>query len=220
MRYFEPSRGIILKSVNKEEKKMMQIAYSGPKVLFSEHGINFDNNKEDKFVYLNIATQLHQALSHEHEPNQIYQYDTQSKRLNSEAIMSYFKMIFPNYNTLVEQAEKEAENFVSHEKHKVTIRTDLNEAASKAWLSNIELMQDYVKQRRFNKAIYYQIIESLGKLIITHNITQINAPMYQKFVHVLHSLQGVLKNSKQSIDSTIEFYKDKETLGVRLLIKR
>mgnify|MGYP000564502188 CR=1 FL=1 len=198
----------------------MQIAYSGPKVLFSESGMTFDNNKEDKFVYLNIATQLHQALSHEHEPNQVYQYDTQSKRLDSDQIMAYFQTIFPDSQSLVAQAQKEAEEFVESEKHKVEVRSNLNEAASKAWQANIKLMQNYVKQRRFNKAIYYQIINSLANLVIKHNIAQINTPMYQNFVHVLHSLQGVLKGSRPSIDSTMEFYEDAGTLGVRLLIKR
>jgi len=199
---------------------MIQIAYAGPKVLFSEHGINFDNNKEDKFVYLNIATQLHQALSHEHEPNQIYQYSTDSKRLSSEEIMAYFQTIFSDSKVLLEIAQKEADEFIDHEKHRAVIRNDLNEIATKAWLANIQLMQKYVKQRRFNKAIYYQIINSLGKLVIKHNVTQINTPMYQKFVHVLHSLKGVLKNSKPSLDSTVEFYDNKGVLEVRLMIKR
>jgi hypothetical protein len=199
---------------------MMQIAYSGPKVLFSERGMSFDNNKEDKFVYLNIATQLHQALSHEYEPNQIYQYDPQSKRLAPDQIMAYFQTIFPDSEALVVQAQKEAEDTLKDEQRKVQIRTDLNEAASKAWLSNIALMQNYIKQRRFNKAIYYQIVQSLGKLVLKHNITQINTPMYQKFIHVLHSLQGVLKNSRPSIDSVMEFYEDKGILGVRLVLKR
>jgi DNA-binding phage protein len=199
---------------------MMRITYSGPKVLFGEHGMSFDNNKDDKFVYLNIATQLHQALSHEYEPGHTYQYDTQSKRLASEEIMAYFEKIMPDSAKLVEKAQKEAEDFVQNEKHKVEVRNDLNEAASKAWLANIELMKDYVMQRRFNKAIYYQIIHSLSRLIIKHKISQINTPMYQKFVHVLHSLQGVLKSERPSIDSIVEFYDDKGTLNVRLVIKR
>jgi D-arabinose 1-dehydrogenase-like Zn-dependent alcohol dehydrogenase len=134
--------------------------------------------------------------------------------------MAYFQTIFPDSEALVVQAQKEAEDTLKDEQRKVQIRTDLNEAASKAWLSNIALMQNYIKQRRFNKAIYYQIVQSLGKLVLKHNITQINTPMYQKFIHVLHSLQGVLKNSRPSIDSVMEFYEDKGILGVRLVLKR
>ncbi|MDQ7061959.1 MAG: hypothetical protein Q9M43_12925 [Sulfurimonas sp.] len=44
----------------------MRLKYVGPKPIISHTGIEFDNNKEDKFAYLNIVIQLLKALNHEY----------------------------------------------------------------------------------------------------------------------------------------------------------
>jgi len=44
----------------------MTLKYVGPRPHISHTGIEFDSNKEDKFVYLNFVVQLIKALSHDY----------------------------------------------------------------------------------------------------------------------------------------------------------
>lgn len=42
--------------------------------------------------------------------------------------------------------------------------------------------------------------------------------MYPKFVHVLHSVQGVLKKEKFPIDTKIDIYKENDKLLAKLQV--
>ncbi|MBE0496092.1 MAG: hypothetical protein IBX45_06750 [Campylobacterales bacterium] len=197
----------------------MGIKYAGPKVIFSQSGIRFDTHKEDKYVYLNIATQLCEALSHEHTPNHTYAYDATSKRLSDAEIIAHIDTIVEDKEALFQKAQMAAFLYVEHEQeHARTACLHTGEVNYATWLANIELMKEYIVQRHFNKQIYYALINTLAKQVLQHRITEINTPMFEKFVHVLHSLQGVLQEGKRAISSHVEFYKKEDTLMVRLCI--
>ena len=197
----------------------MIIQYAGPKAIISRRGLDFDNNKEDKYVYLNIAVQLLQALDHDHTPNQIYTYDTSLQRLTDSELLAFVVKNFDHSDMFLSSAQKDAEWFVTHEREQVERQRPLmSEEESRAWLKNIDLMTNYVIQRHFNKRIYYAIIDKLGDVLKTKHITEINAPMYQKFAHVLHSIQGVLKQGKPSIDSKISIFEKEGALTIQLII--
>lgn len=197
----------------------MTIQYAGPKVMISRRGLDFDNNKEDKYVYLNIAVQLLKAFDHDHTPNQVYTYDTASQRLTDSELLAFVTKNFDDSDTFLANAEKDSEWYVNHEHDQVERQRPLmSEEECKAWLKNINLMKNYVVQRHFNKRIYYAIINKLGVVLKEKNITEINAPMYQKFAHVLHSVQGVLKQGKPSIDSNVAIFEKDGALTIQLTI--
>ena len=79
-------------------------------------------------------------------------------------------------------------------------------------------MHDYIIQRSINKSVYYCAINALAKLLKQDHIDHIITPMYQKFVHVLHSVQGVLKQEKFPIDTKIDIYKEQGQLFVKLQV--
>lgn len=197
----------------------MEIKYAGPKVVFSKHGIDFDNNKDDKYIYLNIAVQLAKAFDHDYLPDEKYIYDMASKRLSDSEILSFVIKSFPNHNELLKQAQKDAENFFVDEMEKVNHqKAMISESEYNSWVKNIELMKDYVIQRRFNKVIYYAIIEKIAKSLKTQGVVQIHAPMYQNFVHVFHSLKGPLKEKPEPKESKIEIYEENGKLMANLNI--
>lgn len=197
----------------------MNIKYAGPKVIISRRGLDFDNNKEDKYVYLNIAVQLLEAFDHDHTPGQVYTYDTSSQRLSDGELLAYVTKNFDESATFLANVQKDAQWYVDHEHEQVERQRPLmSEEECRAWLKNIELMKNYVIQRHFNKRIYYALINKLGIVLKEKHITQINAPMYQKFAHVLHSVQGVLKQNKPSIDSKIAIFEKEGTLTIQLTI--
>jgi len=53
----------------------MHISYVDPKPLISHRGISFDNNKEDKYVYMSIVLNLIDALNHDYIEDKIYEKD-------------------------------------------------------------------------------------------------------------------------------------------------
>jgi len=59
----------------------MELKYVGPKPIISHTGIEFDNNKEDKFAYLNIVIQLLKALDHDYFEDKTYVYQADTARV-------------------------------------------------------------------------------------------------------------------------------------------
>lgn len=196
----------------------MTLKYAGPKLLFSQSGIHFDTKKEDKYVYLNIAIQLCEALSHEHAPNHVYVYDVTTKHLSDREINAHLSKGFAQKESLWKEAELAAFLYIEHEQQRAQIQCTQKETLE-AWLANIDLMKEYLLQRHFNKYIYYALIYKLGSLVAHYRISEIHTPMFHKFVHVLHSLQGALKESKRSLQSEISFYKKEDALMAKLLIR-
>lgn len=185
----------------------MEIKYAGPKVLFSRKGIDFDNNKDDKFVYLNIAVQLLRAFNHEYQPGEKYVYDASSKRLNDNDILKFMQENFAQYDELVKKAQVDAEGYFEHEIKKAQSQKDMmSEIEYDSWIKNIELMKNYVLQRHFNKNIYYALIEKISLTLKKNGIAQIHAPMFQNFIHVLHSIQGTLKKKPEPKSSHLNIY--------------
>lgn len=199
---------------------IMRIKYVGPKVIFSRHGIDFDNNKEDKYAYINIAIQIYQAFEHEYNPGEKYVYNTSSKRLSDSEILDFIHKNFSHHDKLLEDAKQDANEYFEREKKRAAYRQGLiSEEEYNSWIKNIDLMQDYTIQRYFNKKIYYAIINKIGERIKQRNIAEVHAPMYQKFVHVLHSLQGVLSKKPNPLNSTLEIFEQEGTLMVKLYTK-
>ena len=53
----------------------MTLKYVGPKPIISHTSIEFDENKEDKYVYLSVVAQLIQALDHDYIDDKSYVYE-------------------------------------------------------------------------------------------------------------------------------------------------
>lgn len=197
----------------------MKISYVGPKVLFTRHGVDFDNNKEDKYVYLNIALQIHKALDHNYNIGEKYIYDINSKRLNDDEILSFVKDSFPEHNELFTEAAKSAKEYLENEIEKVEkLKNTLEAIEYEGWKKNIALMENYVKQRQFNKKIYYAIINLIVKNLKHFSIKEINAPMFQTFSHVFHSIQGALKQKPDAKSSNLEIYEKDGVIMLKLNI--
>ncbi|MDO9056077.1 MAG: hypothetical protein Q7U69_05970, partial [Sulfuricurvum sp.] len=83
-------------------------------------------------------------------------------------------------------------------------------------VKNIELLRSYRINRSINKTVYYSAISSLAHIIQKGHIDTIFAPMFPKFTHVFHSIQGALVKLHPPIDSTIDIYEENGHLNVRL----
>lgn len=196
----------------------MQIKYVGPKPIISHTGIEFDNNKEDKYIYLNVVLQLLKALDHDYFENKTYFYQTDSKRLNENDIMDSLKQICPNYEELVQRRSDIIEDDIQDDLRRARENKLLSDLDKEVLEENISMMHDYMVQRAINKSFYYCTIAKLAQLLKKDHIDYIIAPMFQNFAHIFHSIQGVLMAEKFPVDTKIEIYQENQQLFVKLQV--
>lgn len=197
----------------------MPLQYAGPKPLISAHGITFDLNKEDKFAYLSIVAELIQALDHNYQADERYTYLAKAEPLNADII---FNLIKSKDATLVDQIDerrKIVENEITDELKRAHENKILGEEERNVLIRNIELMRDYQMSRSVNKAVYYAGINVIANEIKQGHIDYIKAPMFQKFMHVFHSIQGALNKLHPPMNSNIDIYEEEKHLHIRLEIK-
>ena len=193
----------------------MQLKYVGPKPVISHTGIEFDNNKEDKYAYLNIVVQLLKALNHEYFENKTYAYNADTSRLSDDELLRELKKYCPDIESLMEQRNDIIEDNIEHGLERAQDSNTLTPEDKKVLQNNINIMHDYLVQRSINKSVYYCAIEALAQLLKSEHIDYVITPMFQTFAHVLRSVQGVLLKDKFPIETHIDIYQD----GGKLLVK-
>ena len=196
----------------------MQLKYVGPKPIISHTGIEFDKNKEDKYVYINIAVQLIKALDHDYFEDKTYIYNANEHRLSDENILHDLKLYVPNLDEIMDKKNHDVEDEIAEHIQRANENKILNEENKEVLKNNIEIMHDYMVQRSINKSVYYAAIDVLAKLVVKDHIDYIIAPMYHKFAHVLHSVQGVLTRQKKPVDTEMEIFKKDGQLLVKLKV--
>ncbi|MFA6136664.1 MAG: hypothetical protein WC667_01125 [Sulfurimonas sp.] len=194
----------------------MQLKYVGPKPIISHTGIEFDNNKEDKYNYLNIVVQLLKALDHEYFDNKTYVYQSDTSRFSPDELFTELKKYCPNIDSLMEKANHNIEDEIEHQLQRAHDNSVLSSVDKEVLENNINIMHDYMIQRSINKAVYYCAVNALAELLKKGKIDHIIVPMFQKFNHVLHSVQGTLKAQKYPVETKLDIYKENGVLLVKL----
>jgi len=197
----------------------MKIEYAGPRPMISQHGIQFKDGKEDKYVYLMISIQILQAIDKNYEEHKSYSYDTRTKRFSNDEIHD----ILDSYSTTLEvdvsNEEKYYEEKISEEIAHVEARTNLKDSEKKAWINNLEIMKKYRIQRAVNKIYYMHSIELIKNIIMRENIKEIDTPFYEKYWHVLQTIQGAVEEGRYSKHTNLEVQKiDEENMIAKLNI--
>ena len=196
----------------------MELKYVGPKPIISHTGIEFDNNKDDKFTYLNIVVQLVKALSHDYFEDKTYTYNANTQRIDENELVRELKYICPDLDSLMKKENHDIEEEIQHNIRRANENSVLTDEDKVVLKNNINIMHDYIVQRSINKSVYYCIIDALADLLKKDHIDFIIVPMFQKFAHVLHSVQGALKKQKFPIDSRLDIYQKDGKLVVKLKV--
>jgi hypothetical protein len=193
----------------------MTIKYAGPKAIISHTGIDFDTNKEDKYVYLDIALQLVEALDHDYIENKTYMH-TLEKHLSSDEIVDILKKRCPAFDNLINFADQETEGLLDEDMQRAHKNKLLNNEEKEVLEKNISIMHDYMLQRSINKRAYYCVVGLLADIFAKGHIDKITLSMQQNYAHVLHSLQGTLRKEKNPIDTDMSIYEEDKKLYVSL----
>jgi len=196
----------------------MPLKYAGPKPLISAHGITFDQNKEDKFAYLSIVAELIQALDHNYQADERYTYLAKAEPLRSETILELIRSKDAALLSEIEERRSLVENEISDELKRARENKTLCQEECEVLVRNIELLRDYQINRGINKTVYYAGINVIADEIKKGHIDYINAPMFPKFLHVFHSVQGALSKLHPPVDSNIDIREHDAHLQIRLEI--
>ncbi|MBU1216279.1 hypothetical protein KJ870_06595 [bacterium] len=196
----------------------MKLAYAGPKPIISHTGITFDKNKEDKYSYLGILVKLLNALNHEYLEDKTYVCSAEISPLSNDELYRELKKYCDNLDEIIKFENHAIECQIEHDLDRAHQNLILNDAAKETLENNIKIMHDYMIQRSINKSVYYCGIHALAKIIEREKIEHITVPMFIKYTHVLHSVQGVLRTEKRPVESDLSIFEEDEKLFAKLKI--
>ncbi|WP_321777447.1 hypothetical protein [Sulfurimonas sp.] len=195
----------------------MTLKYVGPKPIISCTGIELDKNKEDKFVYLSIVVELTKALDHSYIEDKSYIYEEGREPTLSEIIQTLEKYC-PNFNEMLEKTNHNVQEEIDHNLQRAHESKTLKSIEKEVLLNNINMMHDYMIQRSINKRVYYCAMSALADIVKKDHISYIKVPFTEKFMHVLHSLQGTLGKENHPIDTKLEIFKKDDNLFIKLKV--
>jgi len=196
----------------------MTIKYAGPRPEISHHGIQFKDGKEDKYVYLIIAIQILKAIDKDYEEKKSYSYDTKTKRFTDAELLDIMNTYEPNLKETVMQEEIRYEEHLQEEIAHVEQRKDLKEVERDTWIKNLNIMQQYRIQRAVNKIYYVHCVADIAKVIKREKIKEIDTPFYEKYWHVLQTIQGTLSEGRDSVGSDLKVENTSEGMIAKMFV--
>lgn len=131
------------------------LEYAGPKPHIFHTGIDFDQNKEDKYVYLHIVIELIKAVNHEYIEDRKYTYTTDSTQISARELMNELRLICPNLPELIKHENIDVEDEIKENLQRAHDSQTLTEEEKITLENNINIMHDYLVQRAINKSVYY-----------------------------------------------------------------
>lgn len=182
----------------------MKIKYAGPRPQISHHGVSFKDGKEDKYVYLTIALQILQAIDKDYEEKDSYSYDASTRRLSDDAMLEMMLKYEPKLEELAQKESVEYGLKLDQEIEDVEKNQHLSELDRSIWAKNLEIMKEYRIQRAINKIYYMHAIGYIADVIAREKIKEIDTPFYEKYWHVLQTIEGQFAHTKTPISTELK----------------
>ena len=181
----------------------MELKYIGPKAMISERGISFKDGKDDKYVYINNAIQVYQAINHEYDKDTLYHHHLKPIEYSSNDVFKALKDSIENFEHTILDELKGYKNYLQTQEEEVQNRNNLNKDEKMAFVNNLKIMREYRTQRFINKHVYEHIIQAIATKIVEHQLHEIQTPFNERFWHILQTIEGWL-SSEYNINSTLE----------------
>jgi len=188
----------------------MKIKYAGPRPQISHHGVSFKDGKEDKYVYLIIALQILQAIDKDYESHSSYSYDITTKRLTDDEMSDIMKSYEKDLEKLVSDEIAHYSIKLEDEIQEVDTNKILKQIEKEIFKKNLLLMKEYRIQRAINKIYYMHAISYIGNIIRREGLKEIDTPFYEKFWHVLQTIEGQFLDIKTPVSTKLVIENNKE----------
>ncbi|SFV61419.1 hypothetical protein MNB_SV-6-973 [hydrothermal vent metagenome] len=198
----------------------MELKYVGAKPIVSQHGVSFDQNRPDKYILINSAVELLEALNSDLGEDSVVKLTSfNHKELNGKELAEKLKLYCSGIDEVFNTREAETEELIENYKNSVEQNRNITNDEKTAWLGNIRLMRDYYLQYITNENAYNVILNTLADTITSKHIEEIQFPVGRNYGLVLGDLVTVLTDHKPPIDAKMSFEdQDGEAIG-RLILK-
>jgi hypothetical protein len=199
----------------------LKLHYTGPKPIISQHGIFFKNGKEDKYIYIKLASRVLLAIDKNYSKQDKYvTYIEEHDALSNEKVLDILKTYEPDLETHIYNEEKHYEEHIDIMIEEVNNKL-LTEEEKSTWINNINIMRPYMIQREINKLYYIHCIKAIKEIIHKDGIMEIDIDFNLQHWHILESIAGNLEYGVKSIPTVIKVEPSKEgVLMARLYINK
>ncbi|MEA3290603.1 MAG: hypothetical protein U9Q04_10540 [Campylobacterota bacterium] len=198
----------------------MKIKYSGPKPSINHHGVTFKDGKEDKYVYLMIALQILKAIDKDYEQNKEYNYDLSTKRLSDDEMFEIMKRYEHDLEDIANKEVAQYDQHLLEEINDIKENRTIKEVEKEIWVNNLNIMKEYRIQRAINKIYYMHAISYIVEVIKREHLKEINTPFFEKYWHVLQTIQGGFAHVKTPISTNLKILPNKDgALTAKLIIE-
>jgi len=185
----------------------MKIKYVGAKPIVSQHGVSFDQSKQDAYTFIAPAVELLDSLERiaADEKGVVDLREWQAKGYSEQALADRLIHYCPDLDTLASEREKKVNELIAELTRKVEESSRLTGDERKAWLGNIALMKAYYKQYVTNELAYDCLLDRLADDLTQEHIRVILFPIYRNYGLVFSHLVPVLTDHRPPIDASITF---------------
>jgi hypothetical protein len=157
-------------------------------------------------------------LDHEYTSDQRYVVETGNKPLDEHIMLDLIRKRPSNLDEQIEYWTTKTTQEIDDDIKRARNNPILSAQERQVLENNLEILRPYRLQRSINKSVYYAGINLLAYIIKKSGIKYVITPMYPKFLHVLHSVQGALRALHPPVDSKIDIYEEKGHLVIELKI--
>ncbi len=188
----------------------MNIKYAGPRPTMSQHGIEFKEGKEDKYVYLMIGIQILKAIDKDYKEHSSYSYDVDTKRVDDTIMLDTMKSYEANIDNEVEIEISKYQEHIEDEIIQIQNSKILKDIEKEIWINNIKIMTNYRLQRAVNKIYYVHCVNNIRDIIKREEIKELETPFYEKYWHILQTIQGSLETGRDSKHTKLKVFETKD----------
>lgn len=195
----------------------IHLEYVGKKPVIDHKGVDLSLGKEDKYIYVEPATQILIFLEKLQSDMSV---NIETKKVLDEdeclQLLHHYRTDFEEkHDHSIREYEKKIEEEISNVKE----HTNLSEVEQEVLANNLKLMKGYRLQRATNKLIYEEIINICVEVIMEKNIKEISMPLSMPFVHVAESLESSLALICKASVAKVEVMLDKGEPYTKLTIE-
>jgi len=193
----------------------MELKYVGAKPIVSQHGVTFDQNRPDKYTFINSAIELLEALNRDINDDEVIELKSfKYEELNGKQLLEKLELYCKDIDEVFATREALTEELIDRYKSSVENNSNLTNDEKMAWLGNIRLMKDYYLQYITNENAYNAILNALADAITSKHIKEILFPIGRNYALVLGHLADTLIDHKPPVDAKMTFEdKDGEAIG-------
>lgn len=180
----------------------MSLKRTGEKLDINHRGIHriFSVDKYDYLRYLYPVLKMLRDLKSKHANIELKDLN----KLSDKELLEGLIDDNPRRVAFVEQRLESYKKAIELEFEDIENRADLSEIEKRVFRNNLELMQDYMIQRKFNKAIYHAAIDEARKLILKKEVSKLVTSSNPSFMHILVSIKNDIKAVRTS--SSVDVY--------------